>query len=328
MSRRASVSHPAASRSGSCHVRVAGVGRPRRSRAASSASAVYSASRSGAAVADEHRDVGAVGAVGSDVEALPRRLRRSGLRAGGRRGPRGARAGHGRRRSGARRAVLLGPSGAGPRMKASWKARSEESSSASASEARSPKRRNSVPLPDSGLDRDRIHGGARHAVASEQPLGRGKDPPAVARGVGPLERRADDGELHRFDADTVMSSGPRSVYADRVYLTSGPRSESITGGVTWPPTPKQQGATEIPGGTWTVDPVHSVAEFLRPSHDGRHLPRRVQRDRRHPDRRQARSARSRSARCRSRMSGSRDTCSRRTSSTPSATPRSSMSPRR
>jgi hypothetical protein len=53
-------------------------------------------------------------------------------------------------------------------------------------------------LADARLGRDGVHRRAAHAVLGEQLLGRGEDPPAVARGVRPLGRVvADDRELDR-----------------------------------------------------------------------------------------------------------------------------------
>ena len=94
----------------------------------------------------EHLHVQAVEREGSRPVAGGRaaatRRPRSGRRAG-----RSARTGARRTRSGARPAARPGPSGAGPRMMSSWRRRSCSVSSASTRPARSPKPRNSVPLP-------------------------------------------------------------------------------------------------------------------------------------------------------------------------------------
>ena len=115
--------------------------------------------------------------------------------AAARRGARGTRRRRRRRRSGARAAARPGPSGGSPRISASCSSVSCSEMTARARLARSPKRRNSVPLPTPAsaatASIDTVAGSQRR----EQLLRRREHLAAVLGGVGALGARfAEQGE--------------------------------------------------------------------------------------------------------------------------------------
>src|SRR2546427_2754824 len=169
-----------------------------------------------------------------------------------------------------------GPSGAGPRMKLSWKARSRSSSNARNSPLRSPKRRNSVPLPTPAehatssivtpsTPRSETSRWAAHRIASRL---RAASARSVRSSSSCGSASAPAALLKRLLPGISIIIGLWSIYAI-FYCIDGPWSGNRKASPTTPNRHRKEHlmsatatvATRLPAGTWKVDPTHSSATF-------------------------------------------------------------------